>query len=309
MTPDDLYRAVMMADPPPGETALEAAARRHLFGCIWSRPGLSVRDRRIVTIACVAGAVDGPATDAHVYASLASGDLTLAELNEVTLHFAVYCGWPKASHLEISVRAQWQRLHEERGEPVPAPPHLGADDLGTTDPAERVAEGARCFEAVNLQPAPPPDSPYFHAGILNYVFGHVWRRPGLGRRDRRLVTIACVGMSDAPGPIWSHVTSALASGDLSYEEMEELIVHFGAYAGTSRARALLDVAAGWRAAQGADSLPPAPWGATPAGPGSAPPPPGSGAPGSGSAGSGAGGRNSSATASTGTSSPPSSSNR
>jgi 4-carboxymuconolactone decarboxylase len=206
---------------------------------------LSGRDRRIVTIVCVSAAVDGPAMDDHVYAALASGDLTVEQMNELTLHFAVYCGWPRASQLEVTVRTQWHRIHEERGEPPPAFPELDVADLGTADPAQRIAEGIRAFEEINLVPAPPPDSPYFYAGILSYVFGHVWLRPGLSRRDRRMVTIPCVGVSDASGPIWSHITSALGSGDVSYDEMRELIAHFGDHAGTARAQALLDVATRW----------------------------------------------------------------
>ncbi len=247
MTPDEMYRTVMAVDPPASAAPLDSVERDRLYGNVWSRPGLSVRDRRFVTIACVSAAVDVAEIDAHVYAALKSGDLTIDQLNELTLHFAVYCGWPRASQLEMSVRGQWQRLHEERGEPVPAFPERSHDELGPTDPAERIAGGIASFEEVNLIGAPTQDSPYFHAGILNFVFGHLWLRPGLTRRERRLVTIPCVGVSDAIGPIWSHVTSALGSGDVSYEEMGELILHFSAYAGMPRARVLQDTAAQWKA--------------------------------------------------------------
>jgi 4-carboxymuconolactone decarboxylase len=246
MTADDVYRAVMMADPPAGESPLERAGRNDLFG-VWNRPGLSIRDRRLVTIACVSAAVDVEAMDAHVYAALASGDLTVEQLNEGTLHFAVYCGWPRGSQLEMCVRTQWHRLHEERGEPTPAFPQRSVEDLGVADAAQRIAGGVKSFEEINLVPAPSQDSPYFYAGILNYVFGHLWQRPGLTVRERRLITIPCVGVSDAMGPIWSHVTSALGSGDVSYDEMIELIVHFRAYAGTPRAEVLQGVAQQWQA--------------------------------------------------------------
>lgn len=217
---------------------------------VWERPGLAPRERRIVTIVCVSAAVDVPAMDEHVHAALANGELTIGELQELVLHFAVYCGWPRASQLEMSVRTQWQRVHDERGEPTPAFAALDVDDLGTADPKQRIAEGMASFEEINLIGPPSQDSPYFYAGILNYVFGHVWLRPGLSRRDRRLVTIPCVGVSDAGGPIWSHVTSALGSGDVSYDELREIIEHFRAYAGTPRAEALLAVAEQWHAAQG-----------------------------------------------------------
>jgi 4-carboxymuconolactone decarboxylase len=240
----------MMTDPPETATTLDAVEREQLFGGIWNRPGLSIRERRFVTLVCVAWAVDLPAMDAHIYAALKSGDLTIEQMNEFTLHFAVYCGWPKASHVETTVRTQWQRLQEERGQPASWTfPPLPLDDLGTADPAARIAGGIKSFEEINLVQAPSPDSPYFFAGILNFVFGHLWLRPGLTRRERRLITIPCVGVEEAPNPIWSHVTSALGSGDLSFAEMEELILHFAAYAGTQRANALSAIALQWRASQ------------------------------------------------------------
>lgn len=249
MPTDETYRTVMMVDAPPPPSLTDSAGREQPLGNVWSRPGLSIRDRRIVTLACVGAVVDVLQLDAHVYAALKSGDLSIAQLNEFTLHFAVYCGWPKASQFEQSVRTQWQRIHEEAGEATPPFPVLDVADLGTADPELRIAEGVRCFEEINLISAPSPDSPYFYAGILNYVFGHVWLRPGLSRRERRLITIPCVGVSDAANPIWSHVTSALGSGDLSFDEMEELIVHFGAYATPERTEKLQGVAVQWHNAQ------------------------------------------------------------
>lgn len=238
MTTDDLYRTVMMAEP-PGSGAL--------FPDVWSRPGLSIRDRRFVALPCVAAAVTVPELEAHIYGALKSGDLTIEQMNEFTLHFAVYCGWPRASQVEVTVRGQWQRIHDEAGEPTPAFPQLPLSDLGRVDPAERIEQGVRSFEEINLVSAPSQDSPYFFTGILNFVFGHLWQRPGLTRRERRLITIPCVGVSDAMGPIWSHVTSALGSGDLTIDEMNEVIAQFRAYAGSLRADVLQEVADHWRA--------------------------------------------------------------
>ena len=245
-TADDLYRRVMMAEPRSSPSPLAQAAHDHRFQNIWNRPNLSVRERRIVSLVCVSWAVDVEAMNAHVYAALKSEDLTIEQLNEFTLHFAVYCGWPKASQVEMSVRTQWQVLHDERGEPAPPFPQFQLDDLGPADPAQRIADGMQSFEAINLVPPPPSDSPYFFAGILNFVFGHVWLRPGLTRRERRLITVPCVGVAESPTPIWSHVTSALGSGDLSLADMHEVIVQFSAYADAPRAEALRAIAQQWQ---------------------------------------------------------------
>jgi 4-carboxymuconolactone decarboxylase len=228
---EEMYREVMTTEPPVPESPLQRANFDFVFGQVWPRPGLSRRDRRWVTLACVAAADAPRPIEDHVYGALNSGDIEISELLEFVLQFAVYCGWPKASHVEGVARQQWARIHAERGEPAPAWPVLSTASLGDNDWERRLARGEQEFRDVNFVNAPPRDTPYNQAGILNFVFGHVWQRPGLTRRDRRLITVACVGVDDAPMPILSHVGSALESGDLTIDEMRELILHFSAYYG------------------------------------------------------------------------------
>src|SRR5579862_8963724 len=118
------YRDVMTVDPPPVVSPFAQAELEFLFGQVWSRPGLGRRERRLVTLACVAASDAEQPIEEHVYAALNSGDLSIEELLEVVLHFAVYCGWPKASNLEMHVRRQWARVQQERGQdpqPLPVP--------------------------------------------------------------------------------------------------------------------------------------------------------------------------------------------
>lgn len=220
----------------------EAGLLDFVFADIWNRPGLSRRDRRWVTLACV-GAADtvGP-IEAHVYAAMNSGDMSLEEMQEFVLHFAVYCGWPKGSFLDQVVWSQHVRICEERGEPSPTPRPQVVWRPGE-DPEQRLQNGAESFATINCVPAPGRTSPYTTAGILNFVFGEVWQRDGLSRRDRRFITVACVGVDDAVTPIRSHVYSALKSGDVTYDEMRELVLHFAAYAGWPKGSFLDQVAA------------------------------------------------------------------
>src|SRR5262245_58814213 len=89
------YRDVMAREPAPPNTPFQRATQEFLFGQVWTRPGLSRRDRRLVTLSCVAAADAPGPIDRHVYAALKSGDLDLEALLELVLQFAVYCGWPK----------------------------------------------------------------------------------------------------------------------------------------------------------------------------------------------------------------------
>ncbi len=229
----------VMTTPPPADTSGPLTGLLDfVFADVWQRPVLSRRDRRFITLACVADAdADRPLRD-HVYAALNSGDLTFTEMQETVLHFAVYGGWPKASRLAMMVDEQWQHIHDERGEPVPPPASLSP--LSTpSDPERRLALGEQAFKDINcLEFAPPRDHPFHGAGILNFVFGEMWLRPGLGMRERRLVTVACVAFQDAPFPIMSHVYAALKSRDLSFDEMDELALQFGAYCGWPKAASL-----------------------------------------------------------------------
>jgi 4-carboxymuconolactone decarboxylase len=235
---NDVYREVMTQDPPRSQTPEDEARHHYLYGDLWVRPGLGRRERRWVTLVCVGFDTDQQAMESQVYAALNSDDMSLAEMLEFILHFAVYCGWPKASRLEGTMRDAWARVQHERGlEPVEWPP-LDNASLGESDWEQRLQRGEEEFRVVNLVSAPARNTPYQQAGILNFVFGHVWQRPGLSRRDRRFITVPCVGVSEAPMPILSHVGSALHSGDVSRSEMEELIVHFSAYAGGARGEVL-----------------------------------------------------------------------
>ncbi|MEU1164649.1 carboxymuconolactone decarboxylase family protein [Streptomyces sp. NPDC005921] len=235
-------------EPAAAASPFTRASHDFLYGEVWSRPGLSRRDRRWVTLTCVAAADSPQPIEDHVHAALASGDIALTAMLEFVLHFAVYCGWPKASHLEGAVARQWDRTHRERGEPTPAWPQLSDDTLGPGDWEERIKRGVEEFVDVNLVPAPPTNSPYRHAGILGFVFGHVWQRPGLTRRERRIITVACVALDDSPVPLRSHVTAALHSGDVTKEEMDEIVLQFAAYYGFAKGEALADaVEAAWAA--------------------------------------------------------------
>ncbi|MGP0031280.1 MAG: carboxymuconolactone decarboxylase family protein [Acidimicrobiales bacterium] len=239
---DQTFRDVMTREPPAVATPVEAAHRDFVFGQVWSRPGLSRRDRRWVTLTCVAAADAPQPIEDHVYAALNSGDIELAEMLEFIVQFAVYCGWPKASHCEGAVLAQWSRLQEEAGRPVEPWPMLSNDALGPNDWEDRIERGAQEFADVNLLPAPRPTSPYRHAGILSFVFGHVWQRPGLTRRERRIITVASCAIDDSPIPLQTHVAAALHSGDLTEDEMDEIVLQFSAYYGFAKGEAFQDAA-------------------------------------------------------------------
>jgi 4-carboxymuconolactone decarboxylase len=66
------------------------------FGDIYSRPGLSMRDREIATIASLAALGNAmPQLKVHIEAGLNVG-LTREEITEILIQMAVYAGFPAA---------------------------------------------------------------------------------------------------------------------------------------------------------------------------------------------------------------------
>jgi 4-carboxymuconolactone decarboxylase len=67
-----------------------------LYGDVWERPGLSKRDRSLITIAALTAMSRPDQLKAHISRGLGHG-LTKEELGEVIIHLAFYCGWPAAT--------------------------------------------------------------------------------------------------------------------------------------------------------------------------------------------------------------------
>jgi 4-carboxymuconolactone decarboxylase len=66
-----------------------------LFGKIWERPGLSKRDRSLITVAALTALYRTEQLRSHVRRALDNG-VTKEELSEVITHMAFYSGWPTA---------------------------------------------------------------------------------------------------------------------------------------------------------------------------------------------------------------------
>ena len=112
------------------------------------------------------------------------------------------------------------------------------DDVAQAIATARTETGRRRYREIMVSDAPPPVTPYLDKGVVDSVFGELWDRPGLARRDRRWVTLACVAAAAVDEPIQQHVYAALASGDITREEFQEFVLHFAYYAGWPRASAL-----------------------------------------------------------------------
>lgn len=68
-----------------------------LYGDIWERPGLSKRDRSLITVAVLMAGYRSDQLRLHMKKALENG-VTKAEISELITHIAFYGGWPTAAN-------------------------------------------------------------------------------------------------------------------------------------------------------------------------------------------------------------------
>jgi 4-carboxymuconolactone decarboxylase len=123
-----------MPDMPGEYFALTAD---HLFGTIWSRPGLSMRDKRIMTLTVVTALGLGDLAEIQTNAALHNGELTEDELKEMAIFLTHYLGFPLGSKLDgvVTKVAGKRKKAAEKGE--------GEDKKGNVKAAVQMHSGSR----------------------------------------------------------------------------------------------------------------------------------------------------------------------
>ena len=89
--------------------ALAEYTERVLFGDVWERPGLSPRDRSLITVSTLVALYRTNELPVHLKKALDNG-VTREELVDLITHLAFYSGWPTAN-TAITIA---KRVFEER---------------------------------------------------------------------------------------------------------------------------------------------------------------------------------------------------
>jgi 4-carboxymuconolactone decarboxylase len=74
----------------------------HLFGAVWTRGALDIRDRRLLTMGVLAALGKGDLLDIQFNSALERDELTEEQVREVVLHLTHYIGWPLSTGMNQS---------------------------------------------------------------------------------------------------------------------------------------------------------------------------------------------------------------
>ena len=91
---------------------------------------------------------------------------------------------------------------------------------------ERVLGSEHVMATSEVAAGQPPAIQEAQDAVTALVWGGLWSRPGLGLRERSLITLAVVTALNQPGPVELHLRGALRNG-LTPEEIAETLLHVG----------------------------------------------------------------------------------
>jgi 4-carboxymuconolactone decarboxylase len=215
--------AAVQAAPIKKEKPMMTPALQHytqdlVMGELWQRPGLSPRDRSIVTLAVLVSKNQAHDLPFHLHLALDNG-LKPGEIAELITHLAFYAGWGNASAADAAARAVFAERKIDAAQLPPAKPALL--------PLDQKAEAARAKGVEDNFGKLVP-------GVVKYtteaLFRELWLRPGLAPRDRSLVTVSALVANGQVAQVTYHLNRAMDNG-LSKGQASEALTQLAFYAG------------------------------------------------------------------------------
>ena len=198
--------------------ALDKYTQDRLLGDVWKRPGLSPRDRSVVTLAALIGRNQTITLSDHLNFALDHG-VKPGEISEIITHLAFYSGWANAfAAVAVTKDVFAKRNIGPDRLPAAAPAMLPLNEVAEADRAKRVSDqfGAK------------------FPGVVQYttdvLFRDLWLRPDLAPRDRSLVTISALIANGQVAQLTSHIPIGMNNG-LTQGEIAEAITHLAFYVG------------------------------------------------------------------------------
>lgn len=200
---------------------LDYDVKNVVFGELWERPGLSKRDRSLVTVTAeIAQGHMGTLPFQFTYA-LENG-VKPQELAGAVTHIAYYSGVSASVEAE-AVLAQVFAEREIKLSTLQAVKAQPAPDDAAAKTQREVVQSMVGDVAPGLA--------YFSNTILN---GDLWLRDDLSPRDRSLVTVSALITQGNVEQIPVHVSKGIGNG-LTRAEIGEVITQLAFYAGWPRA--------------------------------------------------------------------------
>jgi 4-carboxymuconolactone decarboxylase len=211
-----------------------------LFGSIWSRPGLDMKNRCVCTLSALMAMSQLPLLRRHIERSLNVG-LTPAQVVEVFIQLTFYVGVPT---VEAAMRIT-KEVFEERGvEFTPTlvfDPHISPEELNRIG----IESHRKHMGDITIpETSDNPDSPEMQLERLinEYHWGAIYTRPHLDAKARTICALSSMTvMGRYDRQIRRRISGALRVG-MTPEEIMEVFIQLSLYGGYFTTRTAMQIA-------------------------------------------------------------------
>lgn len=218
MTTDSLTPVPTLDDMRAVSPALAHYTESTLLGEVWKRPGLSPRDRSLVTLAVLISKQQTVELAYHLNLALDNG-VKPAEISEAINHLAFYSGWGNATATILITKDVFAKRGITPDQLPPVSPSLL--------PIDQASEKVRtAYVDKNVGPVSP--------GLVHYtsasLFHDLWLRPGLAPRDRSMITVSALIATGQVAQLAAHLNRAMDNG-LTQAQASEMLTQLAFYTG------------------------------------------------------------------------------
>lgn len=204
---------------------LAAMAVRFVYGEIYPRPGLTLGERQLVTVAALAALGNAaPQLHFHLRGALNVG-CQPQEIVEALVHISIYAGFPASLNALFAAKEVFSQAGL-KPDPVRIPSAPSRYNAGWE--ALQLIDGHAGERVIEALKDIAPDLARF---IVEFSFGDIYTRPGLGLIEREILTVAALAaLGTATPQLKIHVHGLLNVGG-TREQLVETIIQIVAYAG------------------------------------------------------------------------------
>ncbi len=209
-----------------------------LFGTIWNRPGLDLKQRCIATISALMTQGEMNLLRRHIVRALNVG-ITPNQIVEIFIQSTFYIGVP---HVESALRLT-KDIYEELG--IDFQPAREYDTNRHPDEQHALGQEMHRHHLGNLpDTASHPDSPegQLERIVDEYNWGAIYNRSLLDDKERAIISLAALtSMGVYDNQMRRRIRGALAVG-VTPTELMEIFIHLSMYGGYINARTSMRIA-------------------------------------------------------------------
>lgn len=196
------------------------------YGAIWSRPGLTLQDRMVCTLAALCAVRELAQLRRYLGAAIDVGLPHEAPFT-ISMQIGIYAGFSASESAIVVI----DEVHRDRG--IASPKREANDESLTVLEARGRALMAKLHGERGTKGYAAPENPFtnrLYPMTIPYGYGEIWHRPGLELRQRAMVSLAGFTALQMPDQLRKFGPSALNVG-LTLDEACEAVIQTAPYSG------------------------------------------------------------------------------